>query len=214
MKLRSLILALAVLVIGVAVYSSSALAQKPEAKGMDITIGTSGLDFELTDLDMNRHKLSDYFADDKIVVLEWFNSGCPFVKKYYEGGNPSMKAAKAFAEEHGVVWLAVNSNAAGQQGAGLDLNREIAARWGITNPILLDESGKAGRDFGAANTPQLLIFSEEGVLLYNGGVDEAKMAGEVPQHNFVINALTQYMDGEKVDPATTAHIGCSVKYAH
>jgi thiol-disulfide isomerase/thioredoxin len=209
--IRKLLSVIAIVAIGVYAYAGN--MQCAEAQGMDIAIGTSGLDFELTDLEKNKHKLSDYFADGKVVVLEWYNPGCPFVKKYYEGGNTSMLDAKAFAEKNGVVWLAVNSGAEGMQGYGLDHNKEFAAKWGIKNPILLDESGKAGRDFGAANTPQLLVFSEEGVLLYNGGVDETKMADEAPQNNFVINALTQHMAGKKVDPASTAHIGCSVKYA-
>ena len=208
--IRKLLAAAAVLAIGTAVFSQP--AQRAAAQGMDVQPGTSGYDFTLMDLEGNSHNLTDYTADGKIVVLEWFNPGCPFVQKYYEGGNESMHDAKAFAEEHGVVWLTINSGAPGKQGHGIDTNRDIAKKWGIANPLLLDEEGTAGRLFGAANTPQLFILGRDGTLLYNGGVDEAKMAGEVPQHNYVINALTQYMAGEKVDPATTEHVGCNVKY--
>lgn len=203
-------LAVAVLTLGlVTLYSGM---QQANAQGMDVQPGTSGYDFTLTDLDGNSHTLSDYFADGKVVVLEWFNPGCPFVKKYYEGGNPSMLDAKAFAVENDVVWLMVNSGAPGKQGHGIEHNQGFVEKWGIDTPLLIDESGIAGRMFGAQNTPQLFILSSDGVLLYNGGVDETVMAGEEPQNNYVINALTQYMAGKDIDPAVTAHVGCSVKY--
>ena len=209
--IRKLIAGLAVIAIAAAAIQTTG-ANRAEAQGMDLQPGTSGYDFTLMDTQGNSHDLSDYTADGKVVVLEWFNPGCPFVKKYYEGSNPSMKAAKAFAAENDVVWLAVNSGAPGKQGHGADTNNQYAAEHGINNPILLDESGEVGRMFGAQNTPQLFIISEEGVLLCNGGVDEAKMDGEVPQHNYVIDALTQHMAGKDVDPSITAHVGCSVKY--
>ncbi|MEZ5338020.1 MAG: redoxin family protein [bacterium] len=209
--IRRLIATFAMLAIAItAIYAMS--APRAEAQGMAVEPGTSGYDFSLMDTEGHNHHLADYFADGRTVVLEWYNPGCPFVKKYYEGGNDSMVDAKAFAEENGVVWLAVNSGAPGKQGHGLEANAQSATDWGIDNPILLDEDGSVGRMFGAQNTPQLFILSSEGVLLYNGGVDETKAAGETPQHNFVINALTQYMAGEEVNPASTAHVGCSVKY--
>ena len=208
--IRKLIAGLALLAIAAAMQPTG--ARQAEAQGMDVQPGTSGFDFTLPDNQGNIHHLAEYTADGKIVVLEWFNSGCPFVKKYYEGSNPSMQDATAFAAAHDVVWLTINSNAAGQQGAGLNHNLEIAATWGIDSPLLLDESGAVGRMFGAQNTPQLFILSGEGVLLYNGGVDDAKLDGEVPQFNYVINALTQHLAGEEVNPAVTAHVGCTVKY--
>jgi len=42
------------------------------------------LDFALTDHNGKRVKLSDYSG--KIVVLEWLNYDCPFVKPHYEAG--------------------------------------------------------------------------------------------------------------------------------
>ena len=209
MLIRNLVAAVAVLAIGAAVFSFS--SRPAEAQG-DVAVGTSGYDFSLMDTQGNTHSLSEYLADGKTVVLEWFNPGCPVVVKYYEGGNSSMVDAKAFAAENDVVWLAVNSGAPGKQGHGLETNIEAAQEWGIENPILLDENGTVGRMFHAQNTPQLFILSSDGVLIYNGGVDETRTAQDTPQNNYVINALTQHMAGEEVNPATTPHPGCNVKY--
>src|SRR5579863_2274292 len=68
--------------------------------------------FTLTDTNGQKHSLSDYKG--KFVVLEWFNPDCPFVKKHYNSGNMSQLQKQYIAK--GVVWLAIDSSAAGQEG--------------------------------------------------------------------------------------------------
>ena len=50
----------------------------------------------------------------KVVVLEWNNPGCPYVKKHYDSGN--MQKTQAAARKDGVVWLSINSGGPGKQG--------------------------------------------------------------------------------------------------
>src|ERR1700740_1046215 len=50
----------------------------------------------------------------KIVVLEWTNHECPYVRKHYESGN--MQALQKEATGRGVVWLSLISSAPGEQG--------------------------------------------------------------------------------------------------
>ena len=47
----------------------------------DLTIGEPAPAFKLTDLSGQSRQLSDFSG--KVVVLEWTNLDCPFVKKYY-----------------------------------------------------------------------------------------------------------------------------------
>lgn len=171
-------------------------------------------DFTLTDTDGNRHTLSSYLKDGKPVVLEWFNPFCPYVQRYHKGDevDPSLREAYQFASEHGVVWLAINSNAPGKQGSGLEVNKEKREEYGMDYPLLLDEQGTVGRAYGVTNTPQLFIISPDREVIYDGGADDTVLRGQEPTVNYVINALTQYFAGEDIDPARTPHPGCSVKY--
>src|SRR5512134_2491363 len=57
-------------------------------------------------------KLADYLG--KIVVLEWTNHDCPYVRKHYETGN--MQALQKEAAGKGVIWVTVISSAPGEQG--------------------------------------------------------------------------------------------------
>ena len=104
-------------------------------------VGKPAPDFALKDLDGKEVRLSAFKG--KTVVLEWFNPGCPFVDKSHTKG--SLKDAAKKHAKSGVVWLAVNSGAAGKQGHGVDTNRDGAKKYGMEHPILLDESGEVGK---------------------------------------------------------------------
>jgi len=186
----------------------------PEAKATataTAAIGQPAPDFTLTDLDGKPHTLSQYAG--KTVVLEWWNPQCPFVD-YAHGKGPLVDmAAKEMAE--GVVWLSINSGAPGKQGAGVEASREGAAKFGMKNPVLLDEDGTVGRTYGAEKTPHMYVVDAKGTLVYRGGLDDAPMGepedGELTAH--VANALAELRAGKPVTVAETKAYGCSVKYA-
>src|SRR5258706_2251179 len=56
--------------------------------------------------------LADY--QGKIVVLEWTNHECPYVRKHYESSN--MQALQKEAVGQGVVWFTIISSSPGTQG--------------------------------------------------------------------------------------------------
>jgi peroxiredoxin len=107
----------------------------------------------------------------KTVVLEWFNPGCPFVKKFYSKGD--MPKFQSKARELGAVWLTINSSAPGKQGyISADEAATVAKESGL-NPeqLLLDPEGKAGRAYGAKTTPHIFIVDSKGLMAYTGAID-------------------------------------------
>ncbi len=171
-------------------------------------LGDQAPAFTLKDQSGKDVSLSDYSG--KIVVLEWFNEGCPFVVKHYKEGHMNTLAGK-YADK-GVVWLRVNSTSNATQ----DSNAKIAGDWKIAGPILLDADGEVGKDYGATNTPHLYIVNKEGKLAYRGAIDSdssadtAKVAGAT---NYVAKALDELLDGKSVSQPETKAYGCTVKYA-
>ena len=179
-------------------------------KKMTASVGNAAPNFTLTDLEGNEHTLADYTAEGKVVVLEWFNPDCPFVKKHHEA-NKSMYETYQFANEHDVVWLAINSGKPGKQGAGMDRNKRAAKEYGIEYPVLLDESGDVGRSYAARTTPHMYVIDEEGTLIYAGAIDNNPRfdLGEV---NYVKQALTEHAEGKTISVSETKSYGCAVKY--
>ena len=175
-------------------------------------IGAKAPDFTLTDIDGKKHTLSDYTAEGKTVVLEWFSPECPFVKKHYREDTGTMLAIENEMKDEPVVWLRINSARKGHPSTGVDRNKEAAKDWNIKTPILLDESGKVGQSYNAKRTPEMYIIDTQGVLRYHGAIDnrnDAAMPGDV---NYVRNALQQVLAGETVTTTTTKAYGCGVKY--
>lgn len=186
-----------------------AKADKPVAAKAQAKIGEKAPNFTLTDTDGKQHSLSDFAG--KVVVLEWFNPGCPFVVKHHEKNKTMADLAAEFGAKD-VVWVAINSGAPGKQGHGLELNKKFKKDWGINYPILLDEPGEVGKMYGARTTPQMYIIDKDGVLRYNGAIDNDPSAATLGSVNYVRQALNEVLAGETVTTPETRPYGCSVKY--
>lgn len=179
----------------------------PKSKG----VGKPAPDFELTDTDGKPVKLSALRG--KIVVLEWFNPGCPFVKHAH--GQGALKDMAARWAKQGVVWLAINSNAPGKEGHGKDANAAARKAWAMAHPVLLDEMGVVGKAYGAKTTPHVFVIDPKGVLAYAGGLDDApfgKTTAGAPVKPLLDQALGALKAGKRPATAETKPYGCSVKY--
>jgi len=204
MKFAHLTLGLSALVFAAVAPSAHATA----------ATGQPAPDFTLTDIDGQSHRLADYKG--KVVVLEWNNPDCPIVHKHYDSGNiPKLQHA---AQADGVVWLLINSGAAGEQGA--DYSADQIKAWlqqrnSAPNAYLRDSSGRVGHLYGAKTTPHLFVINADGILVYQGAIDSIRSADpdDIPRaQNFVAAALAAVKSGQPVAKANTQPYGCNVKY--
>jgi len=195
--------------------STNASASPPASSIAMVTaeVGKAAPDFTLNDLDGHPVHLAD--RRGSIVVLEWFNPQCPFVNKAHTKG--SLKDTASRHASAGVVWLGIDSAAPGKQGYDLEAIRAGAARFGLTHPILRDESGSVGRSYGATNTPHMFVIDKAGTLVYAGAIDNSPDGeGESPQGGSLINYVDATLDdlavGRAVRVPRTKAYGCGVKY--
>lgn len=176
-------------------------------------VGERAPDFSVVDAHGNVHSLSDY--EGQYVILEWLNHGCPFVKKHYDGNN--MQEMQRRYTEEGVIWLSVVSSAPGTQGymepeETLKTKEEKNA---APTAILLDVDGTMGRAYDARVTPHMYIISPEGILEFNGAIDDkptARLRDLEDAHNYVDAAMASLRNGEEVEVRTNTPYGCTVKY--
>lgn len=158
-------------------------------------------------------RLSDFKG--KIVVLEWLNHGCPFVRKHYDSGN--MQALQKRFVERNVIWLSVISSAPGKQGHvdSKGALKEKTENKSAATDVLLDPEGKVGKLYGARTTPHIFIIGKDGNLAYQGAIDDKPDTdtNSVPSaKNYVAEALNDLMAGKKINAHTTKAYGCSIKY--
>lgn len=192
---------------------STATAASTSAPTTNASVGKPAPSFALKDLDGKVVSLDQFKG--KIVVLEWFNPECPFVRASHTKG--SLKGTAKRMTEQGIVWLAINSAAAGKQGYGPEKNKAGASKYGMEHPILLDESGEVGHAYGATNTPHMYVIDKSGTLVYRGAIDnspdgEGESAPDNKLVNYVDAALADLAAGRPVATAETKAYGCRVKY--
>ena len=176
-------------------------------------VGTNAPDFSLTDSKGKTQSVSQYKG--KYVVLEWFNPECPFVKKHYGSGN-MQKLQEEFTAK-GVVWLSIDSSAPGLEGnlTAEQANAKIAEWKTKQTALVLDPDGKAGRSYGAKNTPHMFVINPEGKIVYEGAIDSKATPNPsdiASSTNYVKVALEESLAGKTVSNANTRPYGCSVKY--
>ena len=172
--------------------------------------------FKLTDSYGQEISLNSFKG--KKVILEWTNHGCPFVAKHYKTGN--MQETQNFAIEEKAVWLTIISSAPGTQGyvTPEEANMLTSTREASPSHVLLDSNGTVGRMFEAKTTPHMYILDENGLMKYQGAIDDAGGRGFMfkdllKAKNYVKDALNELKDGNSLSNPVTKPYGCSVKYA-
>lgn len=176
-------------------------------------VGEKAPDFTLVDSHGNTHSLSDFHGS--IVVLEWLNHDCPFVRKFYNAGK--MQELQKKYTEQGIVWLSIISSRTGEQGhmTPQQINDANASKNVFATAVLIDEPGTVGRMYDARTTPQMFVINKDGILMYDGAIDDKPTANPADlegARNYVVEALDAVMNGREVKVATTRPYGCSVKY--
>lgn len=165
-------------------------------------VGQPAPAFAVADEQGKVHKLRDYRG--KLVVLEWTNPGCPFVKRHYRN-KTMLRTRAAFGDK--VVWLAVNSSYFNKPKD----TRAWRQAQKLPYPTLQDADGKLGHRYGARATPHMFVIDRRGVLRYAGAIDDDPHDEKKAPHNYVHEALKALLAGKRA-PASQRAYGCTVKY--
>ena len=178
-----------------------------------IEVGKAAPNFTEKDQEGKTHSLKDFKG--QWLVLEWFNEGCPYVKKHYESNN-MQKLQKMFTGK-GVKWLTVATSAKGKQGyvAPADAKAQIKRSKMQSTALLLDADGTMGKSYGAKTTPHMFIINPQGKVAYAGAIDSNNSANPATiksSTNYVADALNAALAGKSIKTAATKPYGCSVKY--
>lgn len=175
--------------------------------------GQSAPAFECKDINGKVHRLGDY--EGKIIVIEAFNYGCPFVKYHYN--SEAMQELQKTYTEKGIVWLIVNSTnpkhsdyIPPEQAKALVEKLKIKA-----TAYLHDPDGKVGKAYDLRTTPHMVVIDKEGKVVYTGAIDDTPATSGDPRkaRNYVKEVLDALLEGKQPTIQQTKPYGCTVKYA-
>jgi peroxiredoxin len=183
------------------------------ASVLAVEVGKPAPDFTGTDINGKTVKLSDYKG--KIVVLESYNSDCPFCMNHYKTG--AMQELQKSLAAKGVVWLMVDSvntknfsYRTPEQARKESVDLKIAATAWID-----DHSGAIGHLYGMKTTPHTFVIAADGTLVYDGAIDNRPAPFGDPRtaKNYVSAAVDDLLAGKSVEISQTKPYGCGVHYA-
>jgi peroxiredoxin len=175
--------------------------------------GEAAPDFTLTDADGKSVHLADFRG--KLVVLEWTNPECPFVRKHYDSRN--MQGLQKESSAKDVVWLTINSTRRShyEYKTPAEMSAWMHARDGAPRAVLVDADSATARAYAARTTPHMFVIDPAGRIVYAGAIDDRRSTraeDASAAHNYVRAALSEVQAGRPVSLASTTPYGCSIKY--
>jgi peroxiredoxin len=182
------------------------------AAAFAVEIGKPAPDFTAPDINGKTIKLSDYKG--KIVVLESYNSECPFCDHHYKSG--AVQELQKELASKGVVWLLVDS--VNTQNPGYrkpeEARKEFADLKMAATAWLDDNAGAVGHLYGMKTTPHTFVIAADGTLAYQGALDNRPSPEGDPRtaKNYVRAAVEELLAGKPVSVAQTKPYGCAVHY--
>ena len=163
-------------------------------------VGKPAPEFTGKTLDGKTVSLADFKG--KTVVLEWYNPGCPYVKKFYDGGK--MQEFQKDAVANGVVWLVINTG-----------GHKLENATYYPGTVVQDTNQSIGRAYEAKTTPHCFVIDGQGVLVYKGAIDSiasTKSADIEKATNYVLAAVKAVKEGKTPEVTSSKPYGCGVKY--
>lgn len=165
--------------------------------------GSAVKDFTLTDLQGGQHTLASW-EEYRGVVLIFLATECPVSNGYApEYGRLARRCA-----ENGIAFLGVHSDPELSAAQAVQHAREY--RLGF--PILMDPGQELARATGARTTPEAVVLSPRGQVLYRGRIDDRySLDGrrrDVPRSKDLEAAIEAVMDGLPPAFRETKAFGC------
>jgi len=165
--------------------------------------------FTLKDFRGKEHSLSALLRDKKAVAVIFLGTECPLAKLY----SPRMvELAKEF-DAKGVAFLAIDSN---RQDAVTAMDGFVQQH-GLTFPFLKDLGNKVADEFGATRTPEVFLIDAQGVIRYQGRIDDQYTFGagvgyskpQLKRRDLAI-AINEVLAGKPVSVGSTEAKGCII----
>ncbi|KRG13433.1 thiol-disulfide oxidoreductase [Virgibacillus soli] len=160
--MRSVILAIMLIAVGYTLYANFT----KETRG-ELEIGDKAPDFILSDMEGNKHKLSDYKGQG--VFLNFWGTWC----KPCEREMPYMNNQYKVYKDQGVEILAVNV------GEPDFLINKFVKKHELVFPILKDKNKDVLNLYNITPLPTTILINSEGIItaIESGELPEAKIKG-------------------------------------
>ncbi|MGF1498825.1 MAG: thioredoxin family protein [Elainellaceae cyanobacterium] len=166
-------------------------------------------DFELPGVDGNVHHLARYLESHQAVGVVVMCNHCPYVQGYLE----RLKRIQADYSPQGFTLIGINGNDDRRYpDDSFDRMKTFATEYALNFPYLRDVTQDVVRTFGASRTPEVFLLNREGVICYQGAIDDSPTAADQAKNQYFREAIAQLLSHTRVTVSDRAAVGCSVKW--
>jgi hypothetical protein len=165
-----------------------------------------------TQFDPVFHDLSDHqlfpasHPDFKALALIFILPDCPIANSFL----PEINRLHQQFSKQGVALMVVHADAE----ITSDKARQHAHEYQIQPPVILDPKHERVEKAGATVSPEAVVFSKEGEIVYRGRINDqyvglGKRRGAITTHDLK-DALEAIVAGKPVPQSSTEAIGCPI----
>lgn len=174
----------------------------------NLAVGVYAPDFELPGVDKQVHHLSEYQRNFRAVGVIFISNQCPFVRRYLE----RLKQIQADLAPKKVTLIAINGNESQENIAeNLEQMKLFSLEHYLNFPYVRDNNQDVTNAFRAQITPEAFLLDAQGIIRYRGAIDDCPESAQGVKKNYLHEAITAILNGEKVEPNLTTPVGSPLK---
>jgi peroxiredoxin len=163
-----------------------------------IPSGQPAPDFTLPDLTGRLHSLSEQRG--RLAIVAFWSAECPWSKRV---DCILLDQMREWGERVALLSIASNDN------EEPDLLARVARERGLPL-VLLDEGHSVSSLYGAQTTPHLFLVDANGILRYQGAMDDVTFRQREPTRHYLLDAVEALFAGRNPDPAQSPPYGCAL----
>jgi peroxiredoxin len=165
-----------------------------------IRAGEAAPNFTLTDVISNQPiSLSDLRQP---VIVNFWSVECPWSRKF---DDYFLERFPQWSEQ-GLWLLFIDSN----DNESVYEMQDLAEELGIANPVLRDKGNIVADTYGAITTPHVFVIDANGIIVYQGAVDDRSFRQPDATINYLDQAVSGLLKGEKPAHTDTIAYGCAI----
>lgn len=148
------------------------------------------------------YRLSDIYQQQKGLVVIFWQTKCPCVKRYQKRINRLFERYQK--EEISFLHLSSNSN------ESFDEVQKEYNRRSIPLPLIRDEGGQLAKAIGAKGTPAAALINQDGNMVYFGWIDNERDEHETGRIAYLENAIIEFLNQKPITVTTSPMFGCPI----
>lgn len=155
-------------------------------------------DFELPDLEGNRHRLSDYHG--RIVIVNFWSAECPYSER-----TDALITARIQQWGGDVELLPIAAN----RNESPAMLKEVSSRRDMPT-VLIDAQHVVADLYEAVTTPHTFVVDRDGILRYRGPVDDVTFRQRQATRFFLEETVAALLNGRLPDVQEMPAYGCAI----